>query len=241
MRPYATSLAYADTRGDGAVGREWLFGVPYAGDDGTLLPWCMHCGQPMVDPCSPGATRPYFDVAADESEPACSTGHDHFPVYIWTPWDSWYEVSHIDLDSRNQAAEQQGRPRRGPFDAGDLYDTQPQHQRHDRNQAEQARRHQRQTERYSALYRWAMRRPLSREAAHHILCELADAAPQERSIKQLQRAAALRWHPDREGGNEEVFQFAQEAYDVLDPPAHRCRSAAAPPQPTTGQHQARRR
>lgn len=60
------------------------YGVILDSEDGYCVPWCKNCGAPMVDPCSPGDTEPYFDVADDEDDPECKPGHDHEPVYIWT-------------------------------------------------------------------------------------------------------------------------------------------------------------
>ncbi|MDX3855671.1 hypothetical protein [Streptomyces sp. AK02-01A] len=223
--PYAASVAYADTAGDGALGREWLFGVPYAGSDGDLLPWCLHCGAQMVAPCSPGDTGPYVDLADGETDPVCKDDHDHFPVYLWTPHDAWYTVNYVDLTSVHRAADLNGAARIGPFDVGELYGIGAQHQRHQRNPAEEERhqqeaanRHKRQrVARYRALYRQLT--PLNTLSSRHaqaLLYDVAGVPPgQRRPPKELYRTIATRWHPDREDGDAQVFALATEAYRIV--------------------------
>ncbi|MET8623738.1 J domain-containing protein [Kitasatospora sp. NPDC004669] len=211
--PYARSLAYADTSDEGGPGREWMFGVPYGCDHGYCVPWCMHCCGAMVDPCSPGATAPYLDLHDGEPEPPCADGHQHTPVYICTPFDDWHETPCIDLDLANRDAARRGEPPIGPFDFDRLYDVDLTWQHLPARVSGTVGPTEQEAQRYREINGTiSARRPLSGQAAHRLLHELAGRPQEQLPVYELYRAASLRWHPDRDGGDAEVFQLLAAAY-----------------------------
>ncbi|MFF8617174.1 J domain-containing protein [Streptomyces sp. NPDC015350] len=88
-----------------------------------------------------------------------------------------------------------------------------------RRRAEAARAERLRIERFRTVYRAIdARHPLSAITAHVLLAELAGVQGQLSSRpKALYRAAAARWHPDLENGDEEVFKLLQEVYRVVRP------------------------
>ncbi|MFE4398676.1 hypothetical protein ACFRPV_33085 [Kitasatospora sp. NPDC056808] len=84
-----------------------------------------------------------------------------------------------------------------------------------RAEAEQARRWE--IERYHAIFKSiGVRGPLATDTARSLLCELAAADPHtRRSARALYRTAAARWHPNLQGGDEQVFKLLQEAYRIV--------------------------
>ncbi|MCF3102600.1 J domain-containing protein [Streptomyces roseoverticillatus] len=57
------------------------------------------------------------------------------------------------------------------------------------------------------------RNPLSSDRATTLYFELADSGPDDCSkLRRIYRKAAARRHPDRAGGDHQVFQLLQEAY-----------------------------
>ncbi|MFF8618616.1 hypothetical protein [Streptomyces sp. NPDC015350] len=111
------SLAFVNVTGHGGQGGEWLYGSPYRGDLGDLMPWCQHCGQPMTAPCSPGETAPYFDVTDGGQPPSCRGGRVHHPVYIWTPRGHACATPCQDFRLANDYRAQDGKPLLDPFNA----------------------------------------------------------------------------------------------------------------------------
>lgn len=91
-------VSYADT-----TDLEWYarYGSPYSSSDGYLVPWCKNCGEPMVDPCSPGTSEPYFDTDEGEADPECRPGERHEPVYIWTPYSTIEDTEPVQLELYN--------------------------------------------------------------------------------------------------------------------------------------------
>ncbi|MFF8619073.1 J domain-containing protein [Streptomyces sp. NPDC015350] len=86
-----------------------------------------------------------------------------------------------------------------------------------RRRTEAARAEQLRIKRFHVVYRAIdARHPLSAITAHVLLAELAGAQEKSSSRpKALYRAAAARWHPDLENGDEEVFKLLQEVYRVI--------------------------
>ena len=111
------SLAFVDVTGHGGPSDEWLFGAPYHSSNGTLAPWCQHCGLPATAPTSPGETAPYFDVAEGQTPPACRDGRTHHPVYIWTPYGHACAAPSQNIALTNDHHVHDGKPPLDPFDA----------------------------------------------------------------------------------------------------------------------------
>lgn len=78
---------------------------------------------------------------------------------------------------------------------------------------------------YHSLDRARRRVPHGRMAArsHYESLDLADTAVSTEQVKRAYKAAALRFHPDKPGGDLETFVSVTNAFDVLSDPESRRR------------------